>query len=152
MRKRPRLIGIATLCLWAVWLMIEAPGRTLLRALQRSMVEQRGLWAPMIPAGLFAVALTVAVVGLWQLRDWARKLFLALLTVFYVMLFADNIALWGPVVGTPLGAPGQGWVTIAVLEAAIGLGFGWWYLNRVAVREWFGAAPRVERDERVEKA
>jgi hypothetical protein len=132
--------------------MVEALGRALLRALQRSTVEHRGIWAPMIPVGLFAVALAAVMFGLWQLRDWARKLFLTLLTVFYVVLFAGNIALWGPVVGIPLGAPGQGWVTIAVLEAAIGLGLGWWYLNRVTVREWFGAAPRIGRDETVEEA
>jgi hypothetical protein len=91
----------------------------------------------MVPAGLLVAALAVAVVGLWQRRDWARKLFLALSTVFYGTLFAGNIATWGPVVGIPWDAPGQGSVTFAILEASAGLGFGWWYLNRETVRGWF---------------
>jgi len=33
-------------------------------------------------------------------------------------------------------------VTVVVLEAGTGLGFGWWYLNRKAVKSWFGVEPR----------
>jgi hypothetical protein len=36
-------------------------------------------------------------------------------------------------------------VTIVVLEAVLGLSFGWWYLNRKSVRGWFGVQPRAIR-------
>lgn len=140
-KSQPRPAGIWMLCLWAVGLAVETVARALLLSIQQT-ADQTWEFSLVLPTTAitttYVLALGAAAVGLLLRRNWGRRLFLGLITAYYGLLFAGSIALWGPLIGRPLNAPGQGWVTTVVLEASIGLGFGWWYLNRWQVKRWFG--------------
>jgi hypothetical protein len=145
--SRPLCVGVA--CLWAAGLAIEAVMRTLLFFVRQTST---GEWefAVTLPisaiAGSFVLALIAALVALWRLREWGRKLLLVLITLYYGTLLGASIALWGPLTGMPIRAPGQNWVTLVVLEATAGLAFGWWYLNRRQLRACLVASPNPDPD------
>jgi len=132
--------GIVVLCIWSSALAVEVILRAGMLALQQSPLQEWtiSLTLPLaIAAAACAISLVASCTGLWRMRPWARKLFLAQITLYYGLLFFGSIALWGPVTGVPLHQSGQGWVTIVVLEGVLGLSFGWWYLCRDTVRQWF---------------
>ena len=135
------------LCLWSVGLLVEIIVRGGLAALRQMPAHgwTFSLTLPLAAAvALSAISLAITCAGLWRTRSWARRLFLLQITLYYGLLFFSSIALWGPVVGVPIGEPGQGWVTMVLLEGVLGLGFGWWYLNRDSVRAWFTAGRQTE--------
>lgn len=138
-QRRP--IGIYMLCVWAIGLAIEILFRALILSIKPA---EDGTWhflltvPAIIVTTVYVTALGAAIVGLYKMRNWGRSLFLALLTAYYGLLFVGSLPVWGPLVGMPLFSPGQGWVTAVVLESGIGLAFGWWYLNRRLVKQWFG--------------
>lgn len=139
--QRSRPIGIWMLSLWGAGLVIETIGRAVLASMQQDLSGEWTFsltWITAAVAGTFSLVMVLTLVGLVGQRRWARTLFLILLTIHYGWLLVKGLPFWGPLIGTPIGAPGQGWVTIVVLEAGLGLGFGWWYLNRRQVVDWFG--------------
>jgi hypothetical protein len=138
--------GIVALCVWSVGMLIEAVARALLLSIRETPAQG---WAftltlPVLVLGVgYALFLTATVTGLWRLRDWGRHLLLAAITVHYGLLFIGSVALWGPLVGLSLRTPGQSWVSTVLLEAVLGLCFGWWYLHRATVKRWFDAGSRL---------
>ena len=146
MRAAARPLGVAALCVWTMGMLLETVGRALFLSIeQRPTLEWTfSLTLPVLVfGGAYALLLLVTTIGLWRLRNWGRQLLLAAITVHYGLLFIGSIALWGPLVGLSLRAPGQGWVSTVLLEAVLGLSFGWWYLHRAAVKRWFGAGSRL---------
>ena len=139
--QQRRSIGIWMLCVWAAGLAVEVVFRAFLLSIKQ---REDGAFDFMltVPAVIVTTAivsaLVAAIVGFVKLRDWGRKLFLGLVTAYYGLLFIGSLPVWGPLVGLSLLSPGQGWVTVVVLESSIGLAFGWWYLNRRRVKRWFG--------------
>lgn len=135
-----RPLGILMLCLWSLGLMVEIAVRIGLAALGQTPSQEWtfSLTLPLAAAAaLCVIALIVTCVGLWKMRSWARRLFLIQITAYYGLLLLGSLPLWGPIIGVPIGRPGQEWVTTVLLEGIVGLGFGWWYLNRRIVRSWF---------------
>ncbi len=146
MRAAARPPGVVALCVWTMGMLLEAVGRALFLSIgQRSTHEWAfSLTLPVLVfGGGYALFLLVTAIGLWRLRNWGRQLLLAAITVHYGLLFIGSVALWGPLVGLSLRAPGQGWVSTVLLEAVLGLSFGWWYLHRAAVKRWFSIGSRL---------
>jgi hypothetical protein len=142
MKPTRRPIGVWMLCAWALGLIVQVVSRTLLLSFRQTPVLEWEftLTLPVVAiTAAYIFALGAAAVGLWQRRNWGRRLFLALLTLYYGLLLVGSISVWGPLIGLSLSAPGQGWVTAVFVESICGLGFGWWYLNRNAVKCWFTA-------------
>lgn len=146
MRVFTRPPGVVALCVWSLGMLVEAVARGLFLSIRETPTQE---WAfsltlPVLALGVgYAFFLIVTVIGLWRLRDWGRHLLLAAITVHYGLLFVGSVALWGPLVGLSLRAPGQSWVSTVLLEAVLGLCFGWWYLHRAAVKRWFDAGSRL---------
>ena len=139
-RQERRPLGIWMLCVWAAGLTIEVIFRALLLSIKQA---EDGTWTFLLTVPAVVVttayisALLAAIVGLFKMQNWARKLLLGLVTAYYGLLFVGSLPVWGPLVSMSLFSPGQGWVTTVVLESGIGLAFGWWYLNRRRVKHWF---------------
>jgi len=147
-RQRRRQPGVIMLCLWSLGLGIEGIARLALYAVRLTSAGEWRFTATLPLVALsctLAMAAGLAMVGLWRTRPWGRTLLLALATAYYGTLLVGSIGLWGPLIGLSLRAPGQGWVTMVVVEAILGLAFGWWYLNRDQIRQWF-AADRSENN------
>jgi hypothetical protein len=129
---------------------VETVLRTLLLSIRQAST---GGWilALILPLWIVAAALAVAfgfaATGMWRLKDWGRKLFLGLSSAYYGSLLVGGLPVWGPLVGLSLRSPGQNWVTTVVVEATLGLGFVWWYLNRDKVKRWFNVTG-LAKDER----
>jgi hypothetical protein len=146
MRAFARPFGVVALCVWSVGMLLEAIARALFLSI-RQTPTQEWAWSLTLPVLIlgagYALFLIVTVIGIWRLRDWGRRLLLAAITVHYGLLFIGSVALWGPLVGLSLRAPGQSWVSAVLLEAVLGLSFGWWYLRRATVKSWFDAGSRL---------
>ncbi len=140
MNRRARPLWLVVICLWAVGLTFEAVVRTMLLAVGQTSggepVFTLTLTLALVGA-VYAAGLVTAAAGMWWRHDWGRRLFLGLLTLYYGSLLVSGASQWGPLVGRSLHEPGQGWLTMVMVEAGGGLAFGWWYLNRNRVKAWF---------------
>ena len=149
MSRQTRPLWLVVMCLWAAGMIFEATARTLLLAIGQSPTGDLvfSLTLSLAIIGVVYIAgLAAAVVGMWQRRDWGRKLFLGLITLYYSSLLLSSASQWGPLVGVPLHTPGQGWVTMVLVEGIGGLAFGWWYLNRKRIKAWFAGEDAGRHD------
>jgi len=140
MRAFARPLGVLALCIWTIGMLLEAIARALFFSIRQVPSQEWTLsltWPVLAFGAGWAIFLLTTIIGLWLLKTWGRRLLLVAITVHYGSLLVGSVPVWGPLVGISLWAPGQGWVSTVVLEAVLGLGFGWWYLRRSTVRSWF---------------
>ncbi|HSH02226.1 MAG TPA: hypothetical protein VLL52_06855 [Anaerolineae bacterium] len=134
--KRP--LGVTVLTFYAIFAAVLVPLFVVtMPALFLSAAERSGLfsWSDLLLTILLAGSILVAAVKTWQGNNKARWLFLALVTVHYVLLGFNNgmVLLSG---GAPAGLETRmmGRVFRGVFYPAVYI----WYFNRPYVRAFFG--------------